>query len=62
MVFKSYEIDNTETTNDSLINISKKLCLKYRDFFNINKAEQQPPHQPTNHTIELKPGFKLSYM
>src|SRR5438034_11563415 len=48
--------------NINLSNISKRLCSRYRDFFNVHKAEQQSPHQPTNHIIELKSDTEPSYM
>ena len=40
----------------------KQLYLKYRDFFNINKAEQQPSYQFTDHAIKLRPDFKSFYI
>ena len=62
VIFKSCETDNTEITDDSLVNILKKLHLKYRDFFDVDKAEQQSSHQLTDHVIELKSDFKSLYM
>ena len=41
VIFKSCETDNTEITDDNLVNILKKLCLKYKNFFDVDKAEQQ---------------------
>ena len=35
---------------------------KYHDFFDIDKAKQQPPHHATNHAIKLKPNLKPLYM
>jgi hypothetical protein len=46
VIFRSCETDDIKTAdnakivNDNLVNIFKKLCLKYKDFFNIDKAEQ----------------------
>ena len=48
--------------NINLSNVSERLCLRYRNFFNVHKAEQQPPYQPTNHTIKLKPDTEPPYM
>src|SRR5436190_14181896 len=62
VVFRSCKTDNAETADDGLANIPEKLRLKYRDFFNVDKAEQQPSHQPTDHAIELKPGSEPPYM
>src|SRR5437773_2531740 len=62
VIFRSCEADNTKTADDSLANVSEKLCLKYRDFFDVDKAEQQSPHQSTDHVIELKPGSEPPYM
>ena len=62
VIFRSCETDNTETADDGFVNILKKLCLKYRDFFDVDKAEQQSSHQLTDHVIELKSGFESFYM
>jgi len=62
MIFRSCETDNIEITDNDLVNILKKLCLKYRDFFDIDKAEQQSSHQLTNHIIKLKSDFKSLYI
>ena len=62
VIFKSCEIDDIKITDDSLVNVSKKLCLKYKDFFDVDKAEQQSSHQLTDHVIELKSDFKSFYM
>ena len=65
VVFKSYKIDDdakTASLNNSLTNMPEQLCLKYRDFFNVDKAKQQPSHQSTDHAIELRPGSKPPYM
>ena len=42
VVFQSCEADdNVKATSldNNFINIPEQLCLKYRNFFNINKAE-----------------------
>jgi hypothetical protein len=50
MIFRSCETDNiktaddAETADDDFINVSEKLHLKYKDFFNIDKTEQQSSH------------------
>ena len=62
MIFKSCETDNIEITDDNLVNVFKKLHLKYRNFFDVDKAEQQSSHQLTDHVIELKSDFKSLYM
>ena len=68
VIFWSCETDNAETadldnsSDNSLVNVSEQLCLKYRNFFNINKTEQQLFHWSTDHTIKLKSDFKLLYM
>src|SRR5213592_3179264 len=62
MIFKSCKTDNVEITDDNLVNIFEKLCLKYRNFFDVDKAEQQSSHQFTDHVIELKSDFKSFYM
>jgi len=53
---------NDEMNNINLSNVLKRLHLRYENFFNVHKAEQQPPHWPTNHIIKLKSDTKLSYM
>ena len=40
----------------------KKLCSKYYDFFNIQKADQLASHQIIDHVIELKSNIESSYM
>ena len=55
------EIDD-EINNIDLSNVFERLCSRYENFFNVHKAEQQPPHQSTNHVIELKPDIESSYM
>ena len=43
VIFKPYETDDDIkiiNLNNSLANVFKQLCLKYRDFFNIDKVEQ----------------------
>ena len=62
VIFKSCETDNIKITDDSLVNVLEKLYLKYRDFFDVDKAEQQSSHQLTDHVIELKPDFESFYM
>ena len=65
VIFQSCKTDNNVkavSLDDSLANIPKQLRLKYRDFFDIDKAEQQPPHQSTDHAIKLKPGFEPPYI
>ena len=62
VIFRSCEIDDTEITDDNLVNVLKKLHLKYRNFFDVDKAEQQSSHWLTDHVIELKPDFKSLYM
>ena len=62
VVFRSCETDDAETADDNLVNILKKLCLKYRNFFDVDKAEQQSSHQLTDHIIELKSDFESFYM
>src|SRR5436190_23159214 len=65
VVFRPCEIDNdakTASLNNSLINVPEQLRLKYRDFFNVDKAEQQPSHRPTDHAIELRPDSEPPYM
>ena len=44
VIFRSCEIDDTEITDDNLVNVLKKLHLKYRNFFDVDKAEQQSSH------------------
>jgi len=39
VIFRSCKTDNIEITNNDLVNISEKLCLKYRNFFDVDKAE-----------------------
>ena len=47
---------------DNLTNMSKKLCQKYHDFFNIQNADQLASHQITDHAIDFKFNIKFSYM
>ena len=44
VIFRSCETDNTETADNNLVNIFEKLHLKYRDFFDVDKTEQQSFH------------------
>src|SRR2546421_5647903 len=62
IIFRSCETDDVKITNNDLVNISEKLCLKYRNFFDVDKAEQQSSHQLTDHIIKLKSDFKSFYM
>ena len=62
VIFRSCKTDNTEIADDDLVNIFEKLCLKYRDFFNVDKAEQQSSYQLIDHIIKLKSDFKSFYM
>ena len=62
VIFRSCETDDIKTANDNLVNILKKLCLKYKNFFDVDKAEQQSSYQLTDHVIELKPGSESLYM
>ena len=39
VIFKSCETDDVKITDDNLADVSEKLCLKYRDFFDVDKAE-----------------------
>jgi len=50
------------TSSDNLTNVSKKLCQKYHNFFNIWNADQLASHWVTDHAIDLKLNIKLSYM
>ena len=47
---------------DNFTNMSKKLCQKYHNFFNIQNTDQLIFHQVTDHVIDLKSDIKLSYM
>ena len=46
VIFKSCETDdvkiadNIKTANDDLVNVLEKLCLKYRNFFDVDKIKQ----------------------
>ena len=64
--FYDNETDENEINNEisdiDLSNVPERLCLRYRNFFNVHKTEQQPPHWPTDHAIELKPDTESSYM
>ncbi len=55
-------MNENETFIDNFNNVSESLHSRYRDFFNVDKAEQQPPHQSTDHAIELKSDTELLYM
>ena len=64
----SNEINDFELANDSdnspnnLDHVPERLRLRYRDFFDTNKATQLPLHRVTDHAIELKPGTEPPYM
>ena len=64
-------LDNNDETNfwkndcnisNNFINIFKKLCSKYHDFFNTQKTDQLVFHQIINHVIKLKSDTEFSYM
>ena len=64
-------LDNDNETNfwnvkntslNDLINVSKKLCQKYHDFFNTWNADQLASHQITDHAIDLKFNTEFLYM
>jgi hypothetical protein len=41
-----------------------RIPAQYQDFvevFSKVKAETLPPHRPTDHAIDLEPGYKLPY-
>ena len=40
----------------------KRLCQKYSNFFNTQKADQLASYWATDHAIELKPNIKSLYM
>jgi len=44
VIFKSCETDDIKIADDDLVNVFEKLCLKYRNFFDVDKAEQQSFH------------------
>ena len=47
---------------NNLINMLKKLCQKYYNFFNTQNVNQLASHQITNHAIDLKSDIKFLYM
>ena len=49
-------------SSDDLTNMSKKLCQKYHDFFNIQNANWLVSHQIINHVIDFKSDTELLYM
>ena len=53
---------NNCNSSDDLTNMLEKLCQKYHDFFNIQKAEQLTSYWVTDHAIELKLDIKSLYM
>ena len=44
VIFRSCETDNAEIADNDLVNVLEKLCLKYKNFFDVDKAEQQSSH------------------
>ena len=44
VIFRSCETDDVKTADNNLVNVFEKLCLKYKDFFDVDKAEQQSSH------------------
>lgn len=64
IVFRSCKDKDFKVNKEckDLDQVSKRLHMRYRNFFNINKAEQQPLHQLTNHAIELKPSSEPLYI
>src|SRR5438034_7237120 len=62
VIFRSCETDNIKITDDDLVNVLKKLHLKYRNFFDVDKVEQQSSHQLIDHVIELKSDSESFYM
>ena len=62
VIFKSCKTDDIKITNNDLVNISEKLYLKYKNFFDVDKTKQQSSHQLTDYVIELKSGSESFYM
>ncbi len=62
MTFRSCEMNKNRAITNDFSNIPESLHFKYRNFFNVDKTEQQPPHQSTDHAIELKSGTEPLYM
>ena len=53
---------NNYNTSDNLTNMFKKLCLKYCNFFNIQKADQLISYQITDSAIKFKSDTESLYM
>lgn len=65
VVFRPCEKEDAEaskTDDNGLSSIPRRLRTRYKDFFDIEKAERQPLHRHTDHAIELKPGTEPPYM
>ena len=56
------EEDEEDPQECDLAGIPIRIRRKYRDFFNIQKAESPTDHKPTDHAIELKPGTEPPFM
>ena len=54
--------EDSEAPEDALAGIPLRLRQKFRDFFDLQKAEQLPSHRATDHAIELKLGTEPPYM
>ncbi len=44
VIFRLCEMNKNKATTDDFSNVLKSLCFKYRDFFNVDKTEQQSLH------------------
>ena len=70
IAYRSCLDDNNETnfwnvksiSSDDLTNMSKKLCQKYHNFFNIWNADQLTSHQIIDHVIDFKSNTEFLYM
>jgi hypothetical protein len=63
--FRPCDDDNEDPDSNALSDLQHvptRLRQRYRDFFDVNKAVQQPPHRSVDHAIELKPGTEPPYM
>ena len=49
-------------SSDNFTNVSKKLCQKYHNFFNIWNADQLASHWVTDHVIDFKLNTEFLYM
>ena len=56
------EEDDSEPSETDLAGVPPRLRLKFRDFFNLQKAESPTAHKTTDHAIELKPGTEPPFM